>query len=121
MKKTGIFNGWDFHYLKKIFRIMRIVVFLVLTAVFQSFAYQSYSQKTKLSLDLSGARLVDVLDEIENKTEFFFLFNEKLVETNRKVNISVKNCKIEESPGVVCRYGCGVYHHRPKNYPAPAF
>ena len=99
MKKTGIFNGWDFHYLKKIFRIMRIVVFLVLTAVFQSFAYQSYSQKTKLSLDLSGARLVDVLDEIENKTEFFFLFNEKLVETNRKVNISVKNCKIEEILG----------------------
>jgi TonB-linked SusC/RagA family outer membrane protein len=96
MKKFRIFDGWDFHFPKKTFRIMRITIFILLTALFQSFATETYSQKTKLSFDFSGVKLTDVLDEIESRTEFFFLFNEKLVDTNRKVTISVKEKLIED-------------------------
>jgi len=96
MKKSKIFNRWDFHFLKKTFRIMRITIFILITTLFQTFANESYSQKTKLSLDFSGIKLTEVLDEIENQTEFFFLFNEKLVDTDRIVTISVKDQKIEE-------------------------
>jgi TonB-linked SusC/RagA family outer membrane protein len=96
MKKNKIFNGWDFHCLKKTIRIMRIAVFLMLLAVLQTLANESYSQKTKLTLEFSSAKLTEVLDEIENQTEFYFLFNEKLVDTNREVNLSMKNQKIED-------------------------
>ncbi|WP_206611098.1 TonB-dependent receptor [Mariniphaga sediminis] len=75
---------------------MRITVFLVLVSILQTFANDAYSQKTRLSLDFPGTKLVDVLDEIENKTEFYFLFNEKLIDTDRKINMSVKNEKIGE-------------------------
>ncbi len=96
MKKNRFFYECDFHCLMKTFRIMRITVFLLLASILQTFANDAYSQKTRLSLDFSKTRLVDVLDEIENKTEFYFLFNEKLINTDRIVNMSVKNEKIDE-------------------------
>ncbi len=96
MKKNKIYNGWDFHCLKKTIRIMRIAVFLVLAVVFQTLANESYSQKTKLTIDFSSTKLTKVLDEIENQTEFYFLFNEKLVDTDREVTLSMKNQRIED-------------------------
>jgi TonB-linked SusC/RagA family outer membrane protein len=96
MEKNKIFNGRGFHCLKKTIRIMRITVFLVTVAVLQTLANESYSQKTKLTLNFSAAKLTEVLDEIENQTEYYFLFNEKLVDTDREVTLSMKNQRIEE-------------------------
>lgn len=96
MKKIKFFYECNFDCLMKTFRIMRITVFLLLASILQTFANDAYSQKTRLSFDFTGTKLVDVLDEIENKTEFYFLFNEKLIDTDRMVNMSVKNEKIDE-------------------------
>ncbi len=85
-----------FSCLKKTFRIMRITLFLFLAVILQTFANEAYSQKTKLSLDYTNARLEVVLDDIENLSEFFFLANEKLVDLNRNVSFSVKNKRINE-------------------------
>jgi TonB-linked SusC/RagA family outer membrane protein len=62
----------------------------------QTWALDSYSQVTRLSLNLKDTRVIDVLGEIENKTEFFFLFNQKLVDVERKVDIDVRNRKIDD-------------------------
>jgi TonB-linked SusC/RagA family outer membrane protein len=43
--------------------------------------------------------LVQILDEIENQSEFYFLFNEKLIDLNRKVDIQVKDKEIMEILG----------------------
>uniref|UniRef100_UPI003217677B TonB-dependent receptor n=1 Tax=uncultured Draconibacterium sp. TaxID=1573823 RepID=UPI003217677B len=75
---------------------MRITLFLLLASILQSFATDIYSQETRISLNLSHTKLVSVLDEIEERTEFFFLYNEKLVDTNREVSVSVENQKINE-------------------------
>lgn len=96
MKKIRSFHQWNFHYLMKIFRIMRITVFLLLVSILQTFANDSYSQKTRLSLNFSNTKLADAMDEIEEQSEFYFLFNEKLIDTDRKVSISVKNRKIDK-------------------------
>ena len=96
MKKIRLFHQWDFHYLVKIFRIMRITVFLLLVSIMQTFATDTYSQKTKLSLNFSNTRLADAMDEIEEASEFYFLFNEKLIDTDRKVSMSVADRKIDK-------------------------
>jgi len=75
---------------------MRITVFLMLAVILQTFANEAYSQKTKLSLDYTDTRLEVVLDDIEELSEFYFLANEKLVDLDRSVNLSVKNKKIDE-------------------------
>src|SRR5690554_4145920 len=96
MKKIKPFHECDFSCLTKTFRIMRITLFLMLAVILQTFANEAYSQKTKLSLDYTNTRLEVVLDEIEELSEFFFLANEKLVNLDRSVNISVENKKIDE-------------------------
>ena len=39
---------------------------------------------------------MDVLDEIEKKSEFFFFFTEKLIDTDRKVDVTADNSRIED-------------------------
>jgi TonB-dependent starch-binding outer membrane protein SusC len=94
MKRIKIFNVWGNHAFTKTFRIMRISLIILIATVLQTFANDSYSQKTKLSLNYQGTALVDVLDEIENQSEFFFLYNEKLVDVNRKVFLTAKDRKL---------------------------
>ncbi len=80
----------------KIFLIMRITMFLLLFSVIQVMGESSYSQSTRLSLNLKDVSIENVLDEIENQSEFFFLFNQKLVNVDRKVDIEVKNKRIKD-------------------------
>src|SRR5690554_517224 len=96
MKKIKPFHECDFSCLTKTFRIMKITAFLVLAVVLQTYANEAYSQKTRLSLDYSNTRLEVVLDDIENISEFYFLANEKLVDLDRNVNLSVENTQIDE-------------------------
>ncbi len=96
MKKNKFSSECDKHILLKTLRIMRITLFLLLVTILHSYANDAYSQKARLSLDANNQKLVDLLDDIENNSEFFFLYNEKLIDTEREVSISVKNRKIDE-------------------------
>jgi len=96
MKKIKFFYECDFHFLMKTFRIMRITVFLLLASIFQTFANSTYSQITMLSVDFSDTKLVDAMDQIEDLSEFYFLYNEKLVDTDREVTLAANNKKIDE-------------------------
>ncbi|WP_158275662.1 TonB-dependent receptor [Marinilabilia rubra] len=61
---------------------MRITLFLMLIGVSQLFAESSYAQIKKLSIDLENVKAEKVLDEIENQSQFYFLYNEKLVDVD---------------------------------------
>ena len=88
MKKNKPFGELFCSSLKKILLTMRFAVILMLLGVVQARANEAYSQKTRLSLDFTETALVNVLDKIEDESEFFFLYNEKLLDTERKVSIS---------------------------------
>jgi TonB-linked SusC/RagA family outer membrane protein len=80
----------------KIFRMARVTVFLVLIGMAQVFALESYSQATKLSLKFNDTELEKVLQEIEDQSEFFFLYNRDLIDVEQKVDIEVEEKKITE-------------------------
>ena len=96
MKNSKTFHECGNHILIKTLRIMRISVFLLSVFVLQTFASDTYSQETRLSMDFSQTRLVDVIDEIEENTEFYFLYNEKLVNLDREVSATFENQKIDK-------------------------
>lgn len=96
MKKKRIWVPENLRTLIKIWKTMRLSLFFVLLFVAQSWAIDSYSQQTRLTIDMSNVKVIDVLNEIENKTEFFFLFNQKLVNVDRVVDIKVNQEKVEE-------------------------
>ena len=91
MKKIKSFGELFHCSLKKILLIMRFAIILLIIAVMQANASDVYSQKTRLSINFTNTKLVSVLDKIEVESEFFFLYNEKLLDTERKVSIEAKN------------------------------
>lgn len=95
MKKFKIFGELNFCSLKKTLLIMRFAIIFLILGLVQAHANDTYSQKTRLSLNFSATELVNVLNKIEDESEFFFLYNEKLLDTNRKVSISAKNQLID--------------------------
>ncbi|MGE0019514.1 MAG: TonB-dependent receptor [Draconibacterium sp.] len=96
MKKIveQVCSFYDGHRKKLI--IMRNAVIIVLISAFQVLATGSYSQTTLLSLNLKDATIIEVLTEIENQSEFYFLYNSELIDVTRKVEIESKNAKVNE-------------------------
>ncbi len=74
---------------------MRIAVILLFGIIFHAGATNIYSQTTLVSLNLKNVTVEKVLNTIEENSEFYFLYNSKLVNVDRKVNIDVKNQSIE--------------------------
>jgi TonB-dependent SusC/RagA subfamily outer membrane receptor len=82
--------------LSKILRIMKLTSLLLIITVLQVFAAESYSQATKLSMDLGNTTVEQVLKEIENNSQFYFLFNQDLVDVTRKVQVSFRDQSIDK-------------------------
>jgi len=85
----------------KTFLCMRLTLYVLFLAVIQGFAVDSYSQVTKLSLEASNSTVREVLTQIENETEFYFLYNSKIVDVDRKIDVSLQSKKIEEVLDVI--------------------
>ena len=80
----------------KVFMVMRLTMYLFLLSVIQAVAGNTYSQNTNLSVKLNDVKVKEVLSVIEEKSEFYFLFNSKLVDVERKVDINVSNQQIDK-------------------------
>ena len=82
--------------LNQIFRIMKLTLILCFLAITQILAVNSYSQTAKLSLKMEDATVKDVLLEIEKNSEFYFLYSNKLIDVNRRVNVNLNDKSINE-------------------------
>ena len=74
---------------------MKLTTLFLLVAIFALQANSSYSQKTKISLDFENVPVTEVIDDIESKTKFRFVYKMKDVDIDRKVSIKVKKAGIE--------------------------
>jgi TonB-linked SusC/RagA family outer membrane protein len=83
-------------HLRKIWMTMKLTVVLILLAIPVLMASEAYSQNTRLTLKLEEASVKEVLAEIENNSEFFFLYNSKLVDVNRMVSMDIKDQKLND-------------------------
>ena len=90
-------RGWQKNVqLRKIWMTMKLTTFLLIFTLTHMMASETYSQATKLTLQLRDVTVKEVLNQIEEKSEFFFLYNSKLVNVNRKVNVDAKNERIDD-------------------------
>ena len=81
---------------KKTIRVMKLTLFLSMFTILQLWATESYSQLTKVTLKLEDVKISDALKEIENQSEFFFLYSPKLIDVERKVNIDAEKEPIKK-------------------------
>ncbi len=94
MKKMFNKRGFS-ENLTKMMRIMRVTFFLVFVCTI-TISASTYSQNKRLSLKMQNATVTDVIDAIERQSEFIFFYQDQAIDLNRKVDINVKNAKIEK-------------------------
>ena len=82
--------------MRKTLLYMKLTFVILLAAILQSFAVESYSQNANLSIKLKNARVQTVLQQIEKQSEFYFLYSRSVVDVDRIVDVDVKNAKIFE-------------------------
>lgn len=75
----------------KILFIMRCLILFLVLGTLQSAASISYSQSARFSLDMENATLHEILSKIERESSFYFTYNPKQINADRKVSIHVKN------------------------------
>jgi TonB-linked SusC/RagA family outer membrane protein len=75
---------------------MKLTIVLSLLILSNVFATKSYSQRTLLNLKMENATIKEVLRTIEDKSDFYFLYNNDLINVERKLNLDVKNQTIQD-------------------------
>ncbi|WP_046287559.1 TonB-dependent receptor [Zobellia galactanivorans] len=80
----------------KIVLIVKLSIILICLSSFAAIPTLSYAQKTKLTLEVANSPIKDVLRQIENKSDFFFLYNDNLIDVEKKVSINVTKRRISD-------------------------
>ncbi len=84
---SGEYIIWKSKFLRK----MRIVALLLIISITQTFALEGYSQTKQLSLNCRNETILNILDKIENQSEFYFMFNANIVDINQRKSINCEN------------------------------
>jgi uncharacterized membrane protein SpoIIM required for sporulation len=96
MEKNPIgYSFWTRKRIKFIFLTMKLLSVLILAGSMVVSA-SVYSQKTKINLQLENSSLTEILNSIEKNSEFIFIYNEKVIKSDFKKSISVKDESIEK-------------------------
>lgn len=93
-KRTDRFPLWGSRL--KLFRVMKIITFLMLTGFLQVSA-SIYSQTAKIKLDVKISSLDDVIQKIQNQTDFVFFYSPNDVEGIHVSNIEFDGVSLEEA------------------------
>ncbi len=97
MKKKYKYGAWYDHAFKKTFLIMRLVLVISLVCIMQSFALDSYTQNSKISLSAKEMRLDDILLQIESETKYRFAYNKIDIDVDEVYTIDIHEAEIREA------------------------
>ncbi|WP_299580385.1 TonB-dependent receptor [uncultured Sunxiuqinia sp.] len=96
MKKKHGERTWQSHVLSKTFKVMRLALFFTLASIFQTAASTGYSQSAKITLKHEIVSLENVLNKIEDQSEYRFIFNKNQIDLTRKVKVNFEETTIKE-------------------------
>ena len=95
MKKNGLICPFLKGWYKKCFKIMRLTILFVFGLVFYA-SGSTYSQNTKLSLDIQNSTLLELIQKIESRSKFVFLYQANDLNLDKRVNATFKDATIDE-------------------------
>jgi TonB-linked SusC/RagA family outer membrane protein len=85
-------------------RIIAMKFILMLTAVFAlACSANTYAQKTRLSVKLENATILEIFQEIEKSTEFGFFFKSEDMDMDKRYHIDLENVRIDEVLALVLK------------------
>lgn len=75
--------------------IMKLTTILYFVCLMQVSA-TVYSQATKFTFSSENKRIVDILQEIENKSDFRFFYQNEQIDVKRRVSVDASNATVEQ-------------------------
>ncbi|MFA5326479.1 MAG: TonB-dependent receptor [Prolixibacteraceae bacterium] len=84
-----------YDWLRKLFMIMKLTFFLILVSTLLVSA-GAYSQNTKLSLDYKNISISQLLQLIEEQTEYRFAYSKSRLNPDERIDIDVKNEALDQ-------------------------
>jgi len=75
----------------------KVFMVLFLCCIIQTISTKAFSQTTELSLNLKNVSVEQVLNQIEAKTTYRFLYNKNMVDVNHKVSIVCKKQNVSQT------------------------
>ena len=94
-KNRIVHSSWQRKKLDVILLKMKLLTALIFAGS-MALSASTYSQKTRIDLQLQNSSLTEILSSIEKKSEFIFIYNEKVVNSDVIRSISVRDEKIEK-------------------------
>lgn len=85
---------------EKILQIMKLMILCLAMSVFSA-AGSVYSQKATFSMNYENISVGDILQDIENKSDFKFLYRVDLIDINRKVTLNSSDTSVEDLLGMI--------------------
>jgi TonB-linked SusC/RagA family outer membrane protein len=79
----------------KILRTMKLTIVMVcFTGLLSSYA-ATYAQNTKMTMNLKGVEVKAVLQQIENQSEFSFMYDNNKIDVTRKVDVAAEEKTVD--------------------------
>ncbi|SHG90354.1 TonB-dependent receptor [Flagellimonas flava] len=88
---------------------MKISLLLILTVFFQLQAETGYAQKAKITVNMTNASILEVMNEIESVSEFKFFYSSQELDLSRKVSINAKKQRIDNVLRELFSNGVAIY------------
>ncbi len=98
MKKNWFFKKHRYllSYAGKILRVMKLTTFLTILTSLQLLAVDNFAQTQRLSLNVSNESIQNVLEIIENETDYFFFYNSQGISLDKKVSLNLSEKSISD-------------------------
>jgi len=94
MKKSNSSCGFYYHGVKKLTLAMKLT-FLAFFMGMMSLSASTYSQATKLTLQMKNVSIVEVFEQIESQSEFVFIYKNDAVDLEKRFDIDFNEMDIE--------------------------
>ncbi len=76
--------------------VMRLTLLICLFFAFQSIAIETFSQNKRLSINQKNIRIEEIIQLIENKTDYYFMYSAKTIDVERTVDIEATDKLVPE-------------------------
>uniref|UniRef100_UPI0032177BC2 TonB-dependent receptor n=1 Tax=uncultured Draconibacterium sp. TaxID=1573823 RepID=UPI0032177BC2 len=80
---------------KKMIRVMKLTILLLISGI-MAVSANTYSQVTKVSLDVRNVTLAELFEQIEAQSDFYFFYKNDEVTNIKKVDVNVNEVSIEK-------------------------
>lgn len=94
MKKRQLIALYPRQLLKKTLRVMKLTL-IVLLAFLLKVNAGGFSQVVRVSVNCQNERLGKVFKDLEKQTNYYFFFNDRSVDTEKRVSLSIQSEELE--------------------------